>query len=172
MVNLALAAVLAGIATYTDLKSMKIYNRHLAVFFILGLSSAAWQGQYVLLISAGLILALYLVFYSGARFMSGIAMSFGLMPIPEGKSPMGCGDVKLAAVLALLIGHFPVLYGTLAGVILLVIWQGLKLWLNTGSPAAMMDVALGRVHAPAPFGPFLGFCSVGAALAARYVMVG
>ena len=164
MINLALAAALTCIATYTDLTSMKIYNKHVAAFFVLGVLSVGWQGQYSLLISAGLIFILYLFFYAGGRTMSGIAMNLGLSPIPDGKSPMGGGDVKLAVVLALLIGHYPVLYGTLAGVILMVIWQGLKLWRCTGSPKAMADVALGRIHAPAPFGPFLGVCSLGAAL--------
>jgi len=164
MVNLVLAAALTGITTYTDIKSMKIYNKHITVFFLLGLVAVVLQGQYYLLVSAGLMLVLYLFFYAGSKYMSNIAIQFGLMPIPEGKSPMGGGDVKLAVVLALLIGHFPVLYGTLTGVLLLVIWQGIKHWKITGSPKAIIDVALGRIHAPAPFGPFLGVCSLSAAL--------
>ena len=163
-VNLALATLLTGITTYTDIRSMKIYNMHVAVFFGLGLLSVVVQKQYSLLVSAGLILALYLFFYAGSGIMSNIAISFGLMPIPEGQSPLGGGDVKLAVVLALLMGHYPVLLGTLAGVLLLVLWQGLKLWKQTGSAKAAVDLALGRVHAPAPFGPFLGVCSLCAAI--------
>ena len=164
VVNLALATLLTGIATYTDLQSRKIYNAHVAVFFGLGLLSAVWQKQYFLFSSAGLILALYLFFYAGGAIMSNIAVNFGLMPLPEGQSPLGGGDVKLAVVLALLVGHFPVLYGTLSGVLLLVLWQGLKVWKQTGSARAAVDLALGRIHAPAPFGPFLGVCSLCAAI--------
>ena len=165
VVNFVLAVVLTGIVTYTDIKSMKIYNAHVVLFFGLGLISLLAQRQYSLLISAALILALYLFFYAGGGIMSNIALNFGLMPIPEGQSPIGGGDVKLAAALALLLGHYPVLYGTLVGVLFLVLWSGLRLWKQTGCAQSVVDLALGRAHAaPAPFGPFLGVCSLCAAM--------
>ena len=164
IVHLILAALLAGIAAYTDIKVMKIYNKHLAVFFALGLLLMTLQRRYDLLVSAGLVLALYLFLYYGGRTMSNIAVSLGLMPLPSGARPMAGGDLKLAVTLALLLGHYPVLYGTMAGVLLLVAWQGVKRWRFTGSPRAIADVALGRVHAPAAFGPWLGFGTLAAAL--------
>jgi len=96
--------------------------------------------------------------------MSNIALALGLPPLPEGKGPLGGGDVKLAVTLALLLGHFPVLYGTLAGTMMLVLWQGVRQWQIVGSPRGVANVALGRVHAPCCFAPFLGSCTIIAAL--------
>ena len=163
MVNLVIAAALIGITSYTDITAMKIYNKHVGIFFLLGLISAVWLGNYHLLGSAALVFAIYLFFYTGGRVMSNLAVSLGLMPLPDGASPMGGGDVKLAVTLALLLGHYPVLYGTIAGALLLVLWQGVKQWQVCGSPKGIADVALGRIHAPAAFGPFLGTCSLLAA---------
>ena len=164
MVNLVLAAILTGIATYTDIKSKIIYNKHTVAFFLLGLLSVAWYKQYYLLLSAGIVILLYLFFYAGGSFMSKIAVNLGMIPPPEGSPPLGGGDVKLAVVMALLIGHIPVLLGTVAGALLLVLCQGVKQWRITGSPSGMADVALGRVHALVSFGPYLGLCSLAAAI--------
>ena len=164
MVNLALAAILTGIATYTDIKTTIIYNKHTIAFFLLGLLSVAWYKQYNLLLSAGIIFLLYLFFYAGGSIMSNIAVNLGMMPPPEGSTPMGGGDVKMAVVLALLIGHIPVLLGTVAGALLMVLCRGVKQWRVTGSPSGMVDVAFGRVHAPVAFGPYLGICSLTAAI--------
>jgi Flp pilus assembly protein protease CpaA len=161
MINLLLAAVLVGVAAYTDITKMKIYNKHVGVFFLIGAVSIMVQKQYELLLSAALVLAIYLFFYTGSGILSNIAVNMGLMPLPEGAKPLGGGDVKLAVVLALFLGHLPVLYGTVAGLIMMVIWQGVKRWRYTGSPQGLAEVALGRVHAPAAFGPFLGACSLG-----------
>ena len=164
MLNLVLAAFLAVVATYSDLKYMKIYNKQILVFFGLGLLLVFLQGQYFLLISFLIVLAIYIFLYSGGRVMSKMAINIGLLPIPDGKKPVAGGDVKLAATMALLLGHFPVLYGTLAGVLLMALWQGIKLWRVSGSASAVADVALGRANAPAPFSPFLGVCSICAAV--------
>ena len=164
MIGLILAVILVGITSYTDVTAMKIYNRHLVVFFLSGLFLIGWQGEYSLLMSATLIFAIYLIFYTGSRIMSNVAQTLGLPPLPEGANPLGGGDVKLAVTLALLLGHFPVLYGTLAGTMMLVLWQGVKQWQIVGSPRGVADVALGKVHAPCPFAPFLGCCSIAAAI--------
>lgn len=160
MVNLSLATLLVGIISYTDARLGKIYNKHLIPFFITGMVLAMVQKQYHLIFSAVVVFAFYYFFYSANGLISYVSVSLGGRAVPTGKSPLAGGDLKLATTLALLLGHFPVLYGTLFGILLLNLVCGLKLWRVTGSVKSVAEVAMGKVHAPAAFGPYLGGCTL------------
>lgn len=67
----------------------------------------------------------YLI-YGFPRLISRIAISFGALPLPEGKSAMAGGDVKLATALAVLVGHIPVLYGTALASLLMILYYGVR----------------------------------------------
>lgn len=166
IVNLGLAGILAGITAFTDLKAMKIYNKHVFPFAAIGVILAIYQGRYDLILSGLMVFGIYLFFYAGGRFLSKILMAVGGVPIPAGQKPMGGGDVKLAATLAFFVGHMPVLYGTIMACFMIILYVGIRAWINTGSIMAFAYTATAKLPSkPAPMGVLLGPCTVLIAMA-------
>ncbi len=167
--NFALAMVLVAVTAYTDATRGKIYNIHTLPIFGVGLVMAIIQGRYDLIVSAVIVFGFYYIIYGFPRLISRIAMSFGALPLPEGKRAMAGGDVKLATALAVLVGHIPVLYGTALASLLMILYYGVRAWEVAGSFTAMaLRVTGKRGHTSAAFGPFLGPCTVAMAVLFNY----
>jgi Flp pilus assembly protein protease CpaA len=160
-----LAALLAAITAYTDATKMKIYNKHTYPFIVLGTVLALYKGNYHLILSASIILGVYYLIYAGGHFMAKLFAVTGALPPGKGESPLGGGDLKLAVALALYLGHYPVLYGTLLTSVILFAVAGTRAWATTGSPMAMIYMAAGKLPSKAmPMGLFLGPCTLVVAL--------
>ncbi|WP_031516644.1 A24 family peptidase [Desulfofalx alkaliphila] len=165
LVQLGLAATFVGITTYTDAKQMKIYNKHVFPFFLIGFALAVISKNYELLISAVIVFGVFLFIYNGGRVMSKLIASMGGLPLSSGQKPMAGGDVKLATTLALYLGFLPVLYGTILACVFMVVLAGIKAWRTTGNSMAVAFVATGKMPAkPVPIGALMGPCSLVIAL--------
>lgn len=161
MVNFILAGTLALIAAYTDYKERMIYNKHVFVFIVLAAMSDVIQKRYNLLVSGLIIFAFYLFIYFAGQFISRLAQSIGGIGLPKGETAMGGGDVKLSFALALLLGHVPVLIGTIMAAFMMIIGAGISAWRTTGSPMAIAYTATGKLPGtPMAFGMLLGPCTV------------
>ncbi len=160
VINFALAGLLVAVTAYTDATRGKIYNRHTLPALGLGLVLAVLQHRQDLILSAVLVFGFYYFIYRFPGLISRMgAKLVGALPLPEGTRPWAGGDVKLAAALAVLIGHMPVLYGTALASLLLLLYHGMKAWVSTGSAMALVLMATGKGgYTSAPFGPFLGPC--------------
>lgn len=169
VLNFALAMVLAAITAYTDATRGKIYNIHTFPIFGVGLVLAIIQGRQNLIISAVIIFGFYYLIYGFPRLISRVAVSFGALPLPKGKSALAGGDVKLATTFALLVGLQPALYGTLIASILMLMFYGIKVWRATGSAMSFAYLAVGKLnHDPVPYAPFLGPCTLAMAILFYY----
>lgn len=155
-INLILAIALVAITTYTDVKERKIYNKHVYPAMGLALIFILLQEQYQLLLSAAIVCVFFCFLYYGSNFISKIAIMTGALPLAPGEKAIGGGDVKLPVALSLLVGHMPVLYGTAMAGIIMIGYYGIRTWQACGTIKAFADVALGRVHMPTAFAPFLG----------------
>jgi len=136
-----LAALLAAVCTLTDIKTRKIYNVLTYPAVLVGIALNLLAGSYANIYGGIIIFAMYLYF-----FLSG---------------KMGAGDLKLAVALALLLGMQPVLLGSLAAGILLLIWGFAATWHRTGQLQTAVLVVAGKVPGgEAPYGAILGPASV------------
>jgi len=140
-VNLILAGILITICTYTDIKSMTIYNRHTYPAAVTGLVYSIVTLQWSHLYGSLVILSIYLFF-----FLSG---------------KMGGGDLKLAVALSLFLGHEPVLCGSILAGVVLMAWGFAHTWYRTGQLKQGVLVAAGRLPGgEVPYGAVLGPASV------------
>ncbi|MCL5058869.1 MAG: A24 family peptidase [Actinobacteria bacterium] len=136
-VNLILAGILTAICTYTDIKSMTIYNRHTYPAAVSGLVYSIATAQWSHLYGSMVILSIYLFF-----FLSG---------------KMGGGDLKLAVALSLFLGHEPVLCGSILAGMVLMAWGLAYTWYKTGQLKQGVMVAAGRLPGgEVPYGAVLG----------------
>ena len=148
--------LLVAVASYTDVKTGKIYNKHTIPVFILGMLLAGIQKRYDLIVSAGIVFVFFYIFFALPRVVNKLAAAFGAVPVPDGKRAMGGGDVKLATALAVYTGHMPVLFGTALGSLAALTINGIKLSRKTGTPRAFLYLASGKISQPVTFGPYLG----------------
>ncbi|MFZ5650945.1 MAG: A24 family peptidase [Bacillota bacterium] len=136
-VNLILAGILTAICTYTDIKSMTIYNRHTYPAAVTGLVYSIATAQWSHLYGSLVILSIYLFF-----FLSG---------------KMGGGDLKLAVAMSLFLGHEPVLCGSILAGLVLMAWGFVRTWYRTGQLKQGVLVAAGRLPGgEVPYGAVLG----------------
>ncbi len=139
--NLVLAGILTAICTYTDIKSMTIYNRHTYPAAVAGLVYVIVTAQWSHLYGSLVILTLYLFF-----FLSG---------------KIGGGDLKLAVALSLFLGYEPVLCGSVLAGVVLMVWGFARTWYRTGQLKQGALVAAGRLPGgEAPYGAVLGPASL------------
>lgn len=158
LINISLAVVLVIITVYTDIKEMKIYNKHTYFFGVLAILSAVFQQHYELLISGLLVFCVFcLVFYSRSLINWLVKLSGGVSHTTE--PPLGGGDVKLLTVLSILLGHMPVLLGTGVAAVMALMFIVTKTWIKTRSFKTVLRVVTGKAPSkPIPFGVFLGPC--------------
>lgn len=150
-INIAFAGVLTVVCTWTDIKSMTIYNRYTYPAAVIGLIYSVATAQYSHLYGALIVFAMYLLLF----IMAG------------GK--LGGGDLKLAVALSLFIGYEPVIYGSILAGIVLIFWGFVTTSLKTGFRAGVL-VAVGKLPGGSlPYGAVLGPASL---LAAIYASIG
>lgn len=136
-----LAASLVAVCTWTDIRARCIYNMFTYPAALAGVILSLLAGSYANLYGGLIIFAMYLYF------------------ILSGK--MGAGDLKLAVALALLLGMQPVLLGSLAAGILLLVWGFAETWHRTGQLQTAVLVVAGKVPGgEVPYGAILGPASV------------
>lgn len=150
------AILLVAVASYTDIKEGKIYNKHTVPVFVIGIMLAVIQKRYDLILGAVIAFGFFYIFFAFPGFVNKLAKAFGSVPVPEGKRAMGGGDVKLATALAVYTGYLPVLYGTALGALAAIVINGFKLWRATGTPQSVFYLAAGKISQPVAFGPYLG----------------
>jgi len=139
--NLILAGILTAICSYTDIKSMTIYNRYTYPAAVTGFVYVIVTAQWSHLYGSIVILSIYLFF-----FLSG---------------KMGGGDLKLAVALSLFLGHEPVLCGSILAGVVLMAWGFACTWYKTGQLKQGVLVAAGRLPGGEfPYGAVLGPASV------------
>ncbi|MCL5057154.1 MAG: A24 family peptidase [Actinobacteria bacterium] len=139
--NLILAGILTVICSYTDIKSMTIYNRYTYPAAVTGFVYVIVTAQWSHLYGSIVILSIYLFF-----FLSG---------------KMGGGDLKLAVALSLFLGHEPVLCGSILAGVVLMAWGFACTWYKTGQLKQGVLVAAGRLPGGEfPYGAVLGPASV------------
>ncbi|MHB8157217.1 MAG: prepilin peptidase [Desulfocucumaceae bacterium] len=74
---------------------------------------------------------------------------------------MGAGDLKLAVALSFLLGLQPVLFGSLAAGVILLVWGFASTWYRSGQLHTAVMVAAGRLPGnDLPYGAILGPASV------------
>ncbi|MFZ5632129.1 MAG: prepilin peptidase [Bacillota bacterium] len=135
--NLLLAGVLTAVCTWTDIKSMAIYNRYTYPAILTGLALSLLTGQYTNLYGALVIFAVYLFF-----FLSG---------------KMGGGDLKLAVALSLFLGMPAVIMGSLLAGVVMMAWGFASTWHKTGRFRTAVLVMTGKLPGgEVPYGAILG----------------
>lgn len=136
-VNLLLAGVLTAICTWTDIKTMTIYNRCTYPAIVTGLTYSIFTAQYANLYGTLVILAIYLFF-----FLSG---------------KMGGGDLKLAVALSLFLGMQAVIMGSLIAGMVMMAWGFAATWHKTGQVRMAVLVMAGKLPGgEVPYGAILG----------------
>lgn len=144
-INLIPAGALAVICTWTDLKSMTIYNRHTYPAALIGLIYCIVTAQYAHIYGTVLVAAVYLFFFITGK--------------------MGGGDLKLALALSLFLGMDPVLYGSIMAGFVLMTWGFAYTWYKTGQFRSGVLVAVGKLPGgEVPFGAILGPAAMLAAI--------
>lgn len=139
--GLLTAGVLAAVCTWTDIKSMTIYNRFTYPAIAVGLVYSISTAQYDNLYGSLIIFAVYLLFFTSGK--------------------MGGGDLKLAVALSLFLGMQPVIYGSVLSGIALMAWGFAYNWYKTGQIKAGVLVAAGKLPGgEAPYGAILGPASL------------
>lgn len=142
-INLAFATVLTVICSWTDFKSMTIYNRHTYPAVIIGFIYSIVTAQYSHLYGALMIFGMYLFLFI------------------KGQGKLGGGDLKLAVALSLFLGMEPIIYGSIIAGVFLMIWGFLSTWVRTGQFQTAAFVVSGKLPGGVlPFGAILGPASV------------
>ncbi|MHB8158116.1 MAG: prepilin peptidase [Desulfocucumaceae bacterium] len=144
-INILLAAALAAVCAWTDIKSRAIWNIFTYPAAVTGLMLSVWAGNYANIYGAIIIFAIYLYFFIAGK--------------------MGAGDLKLAVALSLFMGAQPALLGTLAAGVLMLAWGFVSTWYKTGQLRAAVLVAVGKLPGGSvPFGAIMGPSAVAIAL--------
>ncbi|MFZ5643883.1 MAG: prepilin peptidase [Bacillota bacterium] len=142
-INLSLAAILVAVCTWTDIKKRIIYNVVTYPSVLAGIVLNILSGTYVNLYQSLIVFVIYLYF-----FMSG---------------KIGAGDLKLAVALSLFLGIQPVLLGSLAAGVIMMVYGFSTTWHKTGLQAAVM-VAAGKIPGgEVPYGAVMGPLTLGIA---------
>lgn len=132
-----LAGVLVAVCTWTDIRTRSIYNQYTYPVMIIGLIVNIATAQYANLYGSLLILGVYLFFFLCGK--------------------MGGGDLKLAVALSLFIGAEPVLLGSIAAALIMMVWGVASTWHKTGQLRNGLLVATGKLPGgEVPYGAMLG----------------
>lgn len=149
-INLIPAGALAAICTWTDIKSMTIYNRYTYPAALIGLIYCIVTAQFAHIYGTALVAAIYLFFFITGK--------------------MGGGDLKLAVALSLFLGVDPVLYGSIMAGFLMMFWGFAMTWHRTGKIRNGLLVAFGKLPGgEVPYGAILGPASFLTAVFIRFV---
>ncbi|MCL5935005.1 MAG: A24 family peptidase [Firmicutes bacterium] len=136
-INFLLAGALAAVCTWTDIKSMTIYNHYTYPAVVTGLIYSVLTAQYDNLYGALIVFAVYLFF-----FLSG---------------KMGGGDLKLAVALTLFLGMQAVITGSIIAGLVMMTWGFAFTWRKTGQFRTAVLVAAGKLPGgEVPYGAILG----------------